>query len=147
MLARSGGKGTLRAGPNTETLLPAESVRTQLERILASRSFAESERLRQFLRFTVDLTLQGGGTQIKEYLLGVEVFGREESFDPRTDSIVRVQARALRSRLEKYYAAEGNEDPVIIEYPKGSYVPNFKLREAAAPASRPVPGHWRKAAA
>jgi TolB-like protein len=137
----------LRAGPNTEALLPAESIRTQLEKILASESFAESERLRQFLRFTVDLTLQGGGTQIKEYLVGVEVFGKEESFDPRTDSIVRVQAGKLRSRLEKYYAVEGIDDPVIVEYPKGSYVPNFKLREAAAPAPSSAPVRWRKTAA
>ena len=83
----------MRAGPNTEALVPAESIRAELDKILTSESFRESERLRQFLRFTVDLTLQGGGSQIKEYLIGVEVFGREESFDPRSDPIVRVQAR------------------------------------------------------
>ncbi|MBI3470185.1 MAG: tetratricopeptide repeat protein [Candidatus Solibacter usitatus] len=118
-----------------------------MQKILASEPFAESERLRQFLRFTVDLTLQGGGMRIKEYLLGVEVFGKEESFDPRTDAIVRVQAGKLRSKLEKYYASEGCEDPVVIEYPKGSYVPTFKFREAAAPVPRSGPAPWRGTAA
>ncbi len=97
---------------------------------MASGPFAESERLRRFLRFTVEQTLQGQADRIKEYLIGVEVFGREESFDPRTDSIVRVQAGKLRARLEKYYATEGSSDPVLIEYPKGSYVPLFRNRQA-----------------
>ena len=136
----------LKTGPNTEDL-PAESIRTQLDKILSSEPFRESERLRQFLRFTVDLTLKGEGSQIKEYLIGVDVFGKEESFDPRTDAIVRVQAGKLRSKLAKYYAAEGREDPVIIEYPKGRYIPSFKLREATAPALRSVLGRRWKAIA
>ena len=129
----------MKTEPNTEPVLPAELIRTALEKILASEAFAESGRLKQFLSFTVDLTLQGGGSRIKEYLLGVEVFRREESFDPRTDAIVRVQAGKLRARLEKYYGGEGCNDPVLIEYPKGGYVPNFKLR-GVAPA---VPGATR----
>ena len=137
----------MRAGPNTEALLPAESIRTQLEKILASEPFAEAERLRQFLRFTIDLTLRGGGSQIKEYVVAQEVFGREASFDPRNDPIVRVQAGKLRSRLAKYYAAEGREDPIIIEFPKGGYIPTFNLREAATPAPRSLPERWWKAAA
>lgn len=137
----------MRAGPTTKAPLPTESIRTQVEKILASQSFTEAERLKRFLRFTVDLTLEGGGSQIKEYLLGVEVFGRQESFDPRTDPIVRVQAGKLRSRMEKYYTTEGRKDPVIIEYPKGSYIPIFKLREVTVPAWRSVLEHRWKAVA
>ncbi len=62
----------LRAEPTTKAPLPTESIRAQVEKILACQSFAEAERLRRFLRFTVDLTLEGKGSQIKEYLLGVE---------------------------------------------------------------------------
>ena len=83
----------MRITPNGQSILPTtELIRAQLEKILASEAFAESERLRRFLRFTVDLTLEGRGGEIKEYLLGVEVFDRGESFDPRTDAVVRLQA-------------------------------------------------------
>ena len=75
--------------PQIQPSISSESIQAQLAKILGSGPFAESERLRRFLHFTVDLTLRGGGSQIKEYLLGLEVFGREESFDPRTDPIVR----------------------------------------------------------
>ncbi len=136
----------MRAVPKTEAL-PPESIRTQLERILASEPFAESERLRQFLSFTVDLTLRGEGSQIKEYLVALQVFGREESFDPRTDPIVRVQAGKLRSKLAKYYAAEGGEDPVIIEFPKGGYIPSFQMRKARTPAPSSLLERWWKATA
>ena len=124
--------------------ISSESVRAQAAKILASAPFAASERLRRFLQFTLEQTLEGRADHIKEYLIGVEVFGHDESFDPRTNPIVRVQAGNLRTRLEKYYTTQGREDPFIIEYPKGSYVPIFKMREATAPARR---GRWWKAVA
>jgi hypothetical protein len=71
---------------------------------------------------------------VKEYTIGVEVFGRGDSFDPRTDTIVRVQARRLRSKLEEFYDVDGATDGVVIELPKGGYVPRF--RQAAPPPSR-----------
>lgn len=110
-------------------------MQAELEKILASRTFASSEQLRSFLRFTVEKTLDGSGHQIKEYVVGLEVFNRGESFDPRTDSIVRAQAKNLRSRLERYYASEGSDDGILIEYPKGSYTPIFRRREASVPLS------------
>src|SRR5262249_33476303 len=82
----------------------------QLERILASQTFARSRRLQDFLRYPVDRIKTGPGEPIKEYLLAVEVFGRKPSFDPRFDSIVRVQASRLRQKLETYYATEGRSD-------------------------------------
>jgi hypothetical protein len=100
-----------------------------LERILASSTFAQSERLSRFLRFAVEETLQGRGDQLKEYFFGVEVFDREEAYDPRTDPIVRVEAGRLRAKLGRYYETEGREDPVLIDLPKGSYVPGFQWRQ------------------
>lgn len=113
----------------------AQAVQDQLERILASAGFSQSERLSRFLRFAVEETLRGRGEQLKEYLLGVEVFDREESYDPRTDPIVRVEAGRLRSKLAKYYEAEGRADPVVIEFPKGAYVPVFRKRQVPSHAA------------
>jgi len=106
-----------------------EAVRAQVERILARATFAQSERLSRFLRFAVEETLQGRGEQLKEYFIGVEVFDREDSYDPRTDPIVRVEAGRLRAKLGRYYETEGREDGVLISFPKGSYVPAFEQRQ------------------
>ena len=123
--------------------VPVESVQAELERILHSETFAHAERLSRFLRFTVEHTIQGKADQFKEYLLGVTVFDRGESFDPRLDPVVRVEAHRLRSKLKQYYENEGRDDPVRIEFPKGGYVPVFKSRAAPAPGRTPV---WRTAA-
>jgi adenylate cyclase len=109
--------------------LSAESLRAQLEKILSSTTFGSAQRLSRFLRYTVELTLQGRGDQIKEYRLGLEVFDRNQSYDPRIDPIVRVEAGRLRSKLKAYYEEEGRDDPILISYPKGTYVPVFQGRE------------------
>src|SRR4051794_20463718 len=75
----------------------------QLNRILASRAFRQADRLKHFLTVIVRETLAGRGERLKEFVVGVEVFGKPESFDPRTDPIVRVQARRLRTQLARYY--------------------------------------------
>ena len=111
-----------------EVAFPTAHIRAQLERVLASQTFANSERLSRFLRFTVEETLQGRGDQVKEYLLGLEVFDRNQSYDPRTDPIVRVEAGRLRSKLGEYYDNEGRNDALLIQYRKGSYVPAFHKR-------------------
>jgi WD40-like Beta Propeller Repeat len=111
----------------TSTDVSAEAIRTQLERILASPGFVHSDRMARFLRFTVDQTIQGHVDSIKESVLGLEVFDRTASFDPRTDTIVRVEARRLRSKLKEYYEGEGRGDPILIDFRKGSYVPTFLL--------------------
>lgn len=105
--------------------IPAEAVRTQLDKILTSKAFARSPRISRFLTFVVEQTLEGQESKLKEYLLGVEVFGRLDSFDPRIDSIVRVEARRLRYKLDRYYETEGQNDPVYIQFRKGCYVPSF----------------------
>jgi TolB-like protein len=115
-----------------------DAVSAQLQRILESELFASAGRLSRFLRFTVERTLEGEGDQLKEYRLGVEVFDRDASYDPRLDSIVRVEARRLRSRLAEYYQDAGAADPVFIRYERGSYTPQFLLREP--PSTSPSAG-------
>src|SRR5579871_4759537 len=96
-------------------------IAEQLNRILASRAFRQADRLKRFLTFIVEETLAGRGEQLKEFAVGVEVFGKPESFDPRNDPIVRVQARRLRAHLALYYSQEGQADPLVLELPKGGY--------------------------
>jgi len=117
-------------GPReTETILPG-AVNQQLERVLKSRVFARSPRISRFLAFVVEQTLAGQEDKLKEYLLGVEVFSRMDSFDPRIDSIVRVEARRLRYKLDRYYETEGRDDPIYIQFRKGCYVPFFSTKRA-----------------
>src|SRR6188474_2884903 len=111
-------------------------VRQQLSRILASKTFLQVERLKRFISFIVGETVSGRGGDLKEYIIGVQVFGKEPSFDPRTDPIVRVQARRLRARLTRYYLDEGNADEVVVDLPKGGYAPVFKPRDGAPVAKR-----------
>jgi TolB-like protein/Tfp pilus assembly protein PilF len=117
---------TLAVGKETD-----EKVRQQLRKILASKSFRQVDRLQSFLSFIVEEMLSGRGDKLKEFLIGVEVFGKEASFDPRMDPLVRVQARRLRSRLVRYYREEGQNDEVVIELPKGGYEPVFQRRDTA----------------
>ena len=109
--------------------LPDKAVRQQLNRILASKTFSQVERLKRFVSFIVGETVGGRGGDLKEYVIGVQVFGKEPSFDPRTDPIVRVQARRLRTRLARYYRDEGNSDELIVDLPKGGYAPVFRTRD------------------
>lgn len=115
----------------------ADAVRAQLARILASPGFANADRLSRFLRFVVERTLDGEGDQLKEYRLGTEVFDRSPDYDPRLDSIVRVEARRLRSKLAEYYEGPGASDPTVIRVDKGGYAATFDT--AVASLSRPEP--------
>lgn len=111
--------------------LPSDhDVALQIDRILASRWFARSERLCRFIRFSTNHALSCGADRLKEYLVGVEVFDRGPAYDPRIDPIVRVEARRLRAKLKAYYASAGRDDQLRIEFPKGSYSPVFRLRSA-----------------
>ncbi|GMR24531.1 MAG: hypothetical protein BMS9Abin37_3086 [Acidobacteriota bacterium] len=115
---------------------PPERLREALERVLASSSFVRSPRLSRFLRFIVESTLEGEEEKLKEYTIGVEVFDRGESFDPRVETIVRVEARRLRNQLSEYYGDARQEDGVRIEIPKGGYRPVFRNRVDVAPSAR-----------
>ena len=115
-----------------------DGVREHLERILASPTFQQGDRLKRFLKFIVLEAVAGRRHELKEYVIGVEVFGKEETFDPRTDPIVRVQARRLRAKLVRYYRDEGRADETVIELPKGGYAPVFKHRDTPVLIKRTV---------
>jgi TolB-like protein len=110
-----------------------DEVRQQLARIVASPGFVNAGRMSSFLAYIVEQALQGHADRVKEYAIGVDVFGRGEGYDPRIDSIVRVEARRLREKLGEYYAGPGARDAVVIELRRGSYVPTF-LRRSLPPA-------------
>ena len=111
----------------------AEQVRAAVERIVASKHLIHAESVANLLKYIVEQTLNGKAESLKEYTLGVEVFQRGPNFNPKEDTIVRVQARALRSRLESYYETDGRNDPIRVIVPKGAYVPTF---ETATPPGK-----------
>ncbi|HYL38309.1 MAG TPA: tetratricopeptide repeat protein [Bryobacteraceae bacterium] len=117
--------------------ISGRAIRAQVKRIMSSEGFSRSPRLSRFLGFTVEQTLASQGERLKEYVLGIEVFDKEESFDPRIDTIVRVEARRLRLTLLEYYATRGQDDPVRIDFPKGSYVPTFYTQGSRAAHGEP----------
>ena len=102
------------------------AARKELERVLASACFARSEGLSRLLRFLVERQLEGRDSELKESLIGVEVYGRRPDYDPKLDSTVRSEMARLRARLSKYYSTEGTQDPLVIDLTKGSYVPGFR---------------------
>jgi len=108
-----------------------QAIRQELERLLASPGFARNVRMSQFLRVLVERHLEGRDDELKESLIGVEVFGRRPDYDPKQDSIVRTEAGRLRSRLAEYYGGEGRSNPLAIAVPKGGYIPVFQQRETA----------------
>ena len=116
----------------------ADHVRRQLEQVLGSATFHQVDRLKRFINFIVLEAIAGRSDELKEYVIGVQVFDKEPSFDPRTDPIVRVQARRLRARLLRYYQAEGAADDLVIDLPKGGYAPVFTRRATRATAKRSI---------
>jgi hypothetical protein len=104
------------------------AIRAGLDRIEASRPFDTSPMLMSFLRFVVESTLAGRGGRLKGYTIGVEALGRGENFNPQIDPIVRVEAIRLRAALARYYSGAGVGDPIVIEIPRGHYVPCFTHR-------------------
>ena len=130
------------------TPVDPSDVRAALEHVLRSQSFVNAGRLSRMLRFVVERTLAGEGDQLKEYLVGVEVFDRPADYDPRLDSIVRVEARRLRAKLAEYYETEGAGDAVRFRLAKGGYAPTFEHwspAEARPPVEvRPATGVPRR---
>lgn len=128
------------AACNTARVQPsADAIRTQLERILASAQFAGSARMGRFLRYVVERSLAGEADRLKEYVVGIEVFDRGGGYDPRVDSIVRVEAGRLRAKLDEYYYTTGAGDAVRIGLRKGGYAPFFEQRGIVI-AQPPAPG-------
>lgn len=114
--------------PRPDAGLSSDAIRFQLASILRSEGFARAQRMRRFLTFVVEECLAGRSGQVCEYTVGVAVFGRGESFEPALDPIVRNDARRLRQKLLEYYQSSRRKggDEIVIDMPKGSYVPVFK---------------------
>lgn len=110
----------------------------QMQRILHSAVFRNAHTLQQLLQFLVVQAYGSESETLKEYTIGVGAFSRSQDFDPKTDPIVRVQTHRLRQKLKEYYESEGRHDPIVIEIPKGHYLPTFES------AARPDQGRgWR----
>src|SRR5260370_3713809 len=139
------------AGSPAPEITP-DSIRAALGKILASPGFVNADRLSRFLRYAVEETLNGQTDKLKESLLGIDVFGRKPTYDPRVDAVVRTEVVKLRARMRDYYESEGREDEIVIDLPKGGYVPAFRHRDrlpngaAAAPAEpqeKPSRPDWK----
>lgn len=114
--------------PSTEQAeLSDQQVRSELQRIVSSEACRRSPQLLRLLTFLVDESLSGRAERLKEYVIGVEVFARPPSYDPRIDSLVRVEAKRLRTLLNEYYSDEGGHNPVRITLRAGTYRPLFCL--------------------
>lgn len=113
--------------PSASVSVSAEQWREEVERIVASQHFRSAPQLQNLLRYLVDRKLEGREEELKEYTVGLEVFRRGEGYNPKNDSIVRVQASILRKRLHAYYEEEGRSSSLRIDLPKGAYVPELKL--------------------
>lgn len=120
--------------------LALTAIREQLDRILASPEFHATDKVRDFLRFIVEEKLSGRSQKLNAYTIALAVFRRDKDFDGTNDPIVRIQAGRLRRALDRYYLAAGGRDPILIDIPKGRYIPRF-----AALAAKPDDAHARAA--
>ncbi len=111
----------------------------QVQRIVTSKTFQSAPTLQQLFRFLASRALEAHADEIKEYTIGVEALGRKPDFDPKTDPIVRVQVYRLRQKLKEYYELEGSRDSILVEIPKGHYLPKFELHKPLPSNLHPVP--------
>jgi hypothetical protein len=111
-----------------------ERVRKQVERIIGSESLRHSETLQRLLGYLAEKSLCGEADQLKEYAIGMDLFGKGSEYDPRHDSSARIHVGRLRQKLVEYYASEGVRDPVVVTLPKG----RFKLLFEERPVSPPI---------
>src|SRR5436305_1447529 len=126
-----------------EPVLKLEEQREQLDRVLRSNVFKSAHALRKFLEYVGSKALAGFSAEVKEYAIGTEVFGRPANYDPRIDTVVRVQAIRLREKLREYYEKEGATDQITLAVPKGHYIPTFSRRRerTSEPAVPVTPSH------
>jgi hypothetical protein len=112
-----------------------QATADEAKAVLESDEFRNAPALRRLLKFLVDTHLTGKSGDLKEYSIGVDALGRPETFDPKKDSIVRLQMGRLRQKLSEYYRTEGSEDPYIIEFPKASFVVRCSERPLPPPVA------------
>jgi hypothetical protein len=115
-----------------DTTTPSQGERAEMELVLQSGIFLKAPRLANFFRYVCERHLEGNADQIKEYSIAFEALGRPAEFDPKKDSIVRVEAHRLRKRLEEYYSGPGATHAIRIKIPNGQYRPCFLNRDSDA---------------
>lgn len=113
--------------------LGTAAIEEQLDRVLRSPTFARAPRMRRLLKFLVDETLGGRASGLKEYTIGVSVYGKPADFEPSASAVIRVEMGRLRKLLMQYRVEHGERDPIVLDIPKGSYAPLFSPALCAAP--------------
>src|SRR5580698_11591751 len=119
-------------------VLELETNQTQVQRIVQSKAFRTSEVHRNLLQYLADKSLSGTADSLKEYTVGLDVFAKPASYDPRQESVVRMHVARLRQKLAEYYRTEGAGDPVIVDVPKGGFRVTFEQREITAEPAAPA---------
>lgn len=119
-------------------VLEIESLQTQVQRILQSKAFRTSEVQRNLLNYLAEKSIAGTADNLKEYIVGLDVFGKPASYDPRQESTVRMHVGRLRQKLAEYYRSEGIDDPVVVDLPKGGFKITFEPRPVV-PVPEPLP--------
>jgi hypothetical protein len=120
-------------------VVEAEANSAQVKRILQSKAFRTSEVHRNLLNYLAEKSLSGDADSLKEYTVGLDVFAKPASYDPRQESVVRMHMARLRQKLAEYYRTEGLEDPIIVDLPKGGFRVTFEPRPVVPVAPDPVP--------
>ena len=113
-----------------------ERVRAQIDRLIQSKAFETSEVHRRLLQYLAEKSITGEAERLKEYTIGLEAFAKPPSYDPKHDSIVRLQVGRLRQKLANYYHTEAADDAVLVSLPKGAFKLNFEIYR---PAEQPAP--------
>src|SRR6516162_679406 len=124
--------------------LDVETVRAQINRLVESKSFETSEVHRRLLQYLAEKSLTGEAERLKEYTIGIEAFSKPASYDPKHDSIVRLQVGRLRQKLAAYYQSESPGDPVLVSLPKGAFKLNFEACPAPDANGLPEPARSRR---
>src|SRR5215831_2568361 len=109
-------------------VLELETLQSQVQRILQSKAFRTSEVQRNLLAYLAEKSMSGGADALKEYAIGLDVFAKPASYDPRQESTVRMHVARLRQKLAEYYRLEGLDDPIIVDLPKGGFKVTFEPR-------------------
>jgi hypothetical protein len=117
-----------------------DASQLQIQRIVSSKAFKTSEVHRNLLNYLAEKSLSGAAQNLKEYTVGLDVFGKPATYDPRQESVVRMHVGRLRQKLTEYYRTEGQDDPIIVELPKGAFTLTFSSRpDVAAPEPQAAP--------
>jgi hypothetical protein len=106
-----------------------EANQAQVQRIIQSKALRTSEVHRNLLQYLAEKSLSGTADSLKEYTVGLDVFAKPESYDPRQESVVRMHVGRLRQKLAEYYRSEGVDDPIFVDVPKGGFKVTFEARE------------------